>query len=172
MHVDWRFTLMHLMIWWSFACRWTETLDIRKPYPIEDDPGCRKCGKCRVSCPVIVEGSKFTSTNTQRTYKIRKNLNCDSSYVIYLATCKNCKGQYVGKSTTPFKKRHSNHKQEIKKKYGGLRHHYGGDGGWGYQNFSVQIIDQVEKGDTVALADKEVFWQNQIEFIQTKILLV
>ena len=135
---------------------------IRKPYPIEDDPGCRKCGKCRVSCPVIVEGSKFTSTNTQRTYKIRKHLNCDSSYVIYLATCKRCGGQYVGKSTTPFKKRHSNHKQEIKKKYGGLGHHYGGDGGCSYQNFSVQIIDQVEKGDAVALANKEVFWQNQL----------
>ena len=73
-----------------------------------------------------------------------------------------CKGQYVGKSTTPFKKRHSNHKQEIKKKYGGLGHHYGGAGGCGYENFTVQIIDQVEEGEHFALADKEVFWQNQL----------
>ena len=70
---------------------------IRKPYVVENDPGCRKCGKCRVSCPVLVEGVKFTSTNTKRTYSIKKQLNCDSSYVIYFATCKNCKGQYVGK---------------------------------------------------------------------------
>ena len=34
-------------------------------------------------------------------------------------------GQYVGKGETPFKLRHSNHKQEIKKKIGGLGHHYG-----------------------------------------------
>ena len=32
----------------------------------------------------------------------------------------------------------------------------------GYANFSVQIIDQVEEGDKKALADKEVFWQNQL----------
>ena len=70
--------------------------------------------------PVLVEALNFKSTNTQRSYKIKQKLNCDSSYVIYLATCQKCKGQYVGKSTTPFKKRHSNHKQEIKKQYGGL----------------------------------------------------
>ena len=129
---------------------------------MEENPGCSKCGKCRVSCPVLVEEVKFSSTNTNRTYNIKKKLNCDSSYVIYLATCKKCRGQYVGKSTTPFKKRHSNHKQEIKRKYGGLDHHYGGNGGCGYENFSVQIIDQVEEGDKVALGDREVFWQNQL----------
>ena len=67
----------------------------------------------------------------------------------------------MGKSTTPFKKRHSNHKQEIKRKYGGLGHHYGGNG-CGYENLSVQIIDQVDEGDSLALAEKEVFWQNQL----------
>ena len=35
----------------------------RKPYSV-DDPGCSKCGKCKVSCPVMEEGSKFRSTNT------------------------------------------------------------------------------------------------------------
>ena len=127
----------------------------------EVDSGCSKCGKCRVSCPVIQEGGKFSSTNTKRTYPIKRKLNCDSCFVIYLATCKKCRGQYVGKSEPPFKRRHSNHKQEIKRKYGGLGHHYGGTG-CGYENFSVQIIDQVEQGDKVALAEKEVYWQNQL----------
>ena len=50
------------------------------------------------------------------------------------------------------------------KEYVGLGHYYGGDEGCGcgYDNFSVQIIDQVEEGDRKALADKEVFWQNQL----------
>ena len=133
----------------------------KKPHPKVDNPGCNKCGRCRVSCPVMVEGGKFRSTNTGKTYPIRKKLDCDSSYVIYLVTCKKCRGQYVGKSQTPFKKRHSNHKQEIKRKYGGLGHHYGGNG-CGYENVSVQIIDQVDQGDPMALAEKEVFWQNQL----------
>ena len=52
--------------------------------------------------------------------------------------------------------------QEIKKSYGGLGHHYGGERGCGYENFSVQIIDQVEERDKVASAEKEVYWQNQL----------
>ena len=67
----------------------------------------------------------------------------------------------MGKSTTIFKKRHSNHKQEVKREYGGLGHHYGGQG-CGYENISIQIIEQVEVGDHKALAVREVYWQNQL----------
>ena len=67
----------------------------------------------------------------------------------------------MGKSQTPFKKRHSNHKQEIKNKIGGLGHHYGGNS-CSYENLSVQLIDQVEVGDKLRLAEKEVYWQNQL----------
>ena len=81
--------------------------------------------------------------------------------MIYLATCKKCKGQYVGKSQTPFKMRHSNHKQEVKKQVGGLGQHYGGTG-CGYTNISIQIIDQVKEGDTRALEKQERYWQNQL----------
>jgi hypothetical protein len=59
-----------------------------KSKPKESEAGCAKCGKCRVSCPVLKEGKFFTSTNTERTYPIRQKLTCNSSYVIYLATCK------------------------------------------------------------------------------------
>ena len=67
----------------------------------------------------------------------------------------------MGKSQTPFKLRHSNHKQEIKTKIGGLGNHYGGQG-CGYENLKIQIIDQVEIGDTEALAEAEVFSENQL----------
>ena len=67
----------------------------------------------------------------------------------------------MGKSTTPFKKRHSNHKREIKNKKGGLGHHYGGDG-CGYDNISIQLIERVEEGDQQALVEREIFWQNQL----------
>ena len=134
---------------------------IRPQKTCEENPGCSKCKKCRVSCPIIKEGGTFKSTNTGRTYKIKQKVNCDSSFVIYLATCGKCRGQYVGKSQTPFKKRHSNHKQEIKKKIGGLGQHYGG-GGCGYQNLSIQIIEQVAEGDIKALENQEVYWQNQL----------
>ena len=129
--------------------------------PTVENPGCWKCKRCKVACPVLVEGQTFTSTNTRKTYRIRKFLTCTSQFVIYLATCKKCGGQYVGKSTTPFKTRHSNHKQEIKHLTGGLGNHYGGSG-CGYENLSIQIIDQVELGNKKALAEAEVYWQHQL----------
>ena len=129
--------------------------------PSENDPGCFKCGKCKVSCPILTEGVNFSSTNTKKTYKIHHHLNCDSQFVIYLATCQKCEGQYVGKSQTPFKRRHSNHKQEVKRQYGGLGKHYGGQG-CGYESLRIQIIDQVEDGKAEALAEAEIYWQNQL----------
>ena len=78
------------------------------------DAGCFKCNHCRVSCPILKETKQFSSTNTKRKYWIKERMDCDSPFVIYLATCNRCHGQYVGKSVTPFKQRHSNHKQEIK----------------------------------------------------------
>ena len=119
------------------------------------------CGRCRVSSPIIKEGDTFTSTNTRKTYNIRQNMDCTSSYVIYLGTCEKCGGQYVGKSQTPLKVRHSNHKQEIKKKIGRWGQHYGGKG-CGYESISIQIIDQVKIGDNFALKDQEIYWQTQL----------
>ena len=133
----------------------------------ETDPGCFKCGKnCHV-CKILTEGKYFTSKNTGRRYTMQQRITCDSSFVIYLGSCLKCGGQYVGKSTQQFKRRHSGHKQEIKNMIGGLGHHYGGPRGCGYSNISIQIIEKVKQGDHAQLAKREVYWQNQTRcFVQ------
>ena len=68
----------------------------------------------------------------------------------------------MGKSKNSFKVRHSGHKQETKKQTGGVGAHYGGRGGCGYQNLSIIIIEQVERGDLELLAEREVYWQHQL----------
>ena len=126
------------------------------------DAGSFKCNRCTVSCPILIESSKFTSTNTGKAYRIRQRLTCDSPYVLYLATCRKCKGQYVGKSVTPFKKRHSNHRQEIRHGRGGLGQHYGPKSKCSYEDLSIVLIEQVEIGDRVKLARREQYWQWQL----------
>ena len=111
---------------------------------------------------MLKEGDIFKSTRTKKVYKMKQKLTCDSDWVIYLITCKKCEGQYVGKSKTIFKKRHSNHKQEVKNKIGGLGHHYGDVGGCGYPNMSIQIIEQIKHKNMKNLAIREQFWQNQL----------
>ena len=68
----------------------------------------------------------------------------------------------MGKSTQKLKQRHSGHKQEIKNKIGGLGGHYSGISGCGYDQMSLQIIDQVEIGDEQALANCKTYWQHQL----------
>ena len=130
--------------------------------PSEAEKGCFKCKKCRVACPIVKEGKTFKSTNTGRVYPIKQRLTCTSQYIVYLATCRKCMGQYVGKSTQQFRRRHSGHKQEVKNKIGGLGHHYGGARGCGYEAIQIQIIDQVEFGDDIKLAECELYWQSQL----------
>ena len=98
--------------------------------------GCKKCNKCH-ACPKIEETRTFRSTNTKKTYNIKQAVNCFSNWVIYLVTCQRCYGQYVGKSKTPFKVRHSNHKQEIRKGVGGLGHYYGAAKGCAYNKIHL-----------------------------------
>ena len=129
---------------------------------IPPDAGCHKCNRCKVVCPILKEGNKFKSTNTGKIYPIRQRVDCDSDWVIYLVTCKKCQGQYVGKSKTKFKIRHSNHKQEIKKKVGGLGHHYGPGCQCTYEHVQIQIIEQIEKTNFEFLAERELHWQHQL----------
>ena len=134
---------------------------------IEINPGCYKCEKNCHTCKILKEGKHFWSTNSGRRYKIQQKVSCESSFVVYLGTCLQCSGQYVGKSTQQFKRRHSGHKQEIKNIIGGLGHHYGGPRGCGYNNVSMQIIEKVKQGDHAKLANREVYWQNEIRcFVQ------
>ena len=134
---------------------------------VVNNPGCFKCEKNCHACKILVEGKYFTSKNSSRKYPIKQKVSCNSAFVIYLGTCLKCGGQYVGKSTQQFRRRHSGHKQEIKNIIGGLGHHYGGPRGCGYDNISMQIIEQVGQGDHAQLARREVYWQNQIRcFVQ------
>ena len=128
----------------------------------DTDVGCSKCKKKCHACKILLEGKTFQSTNTRKTYKIQQKINCQSSFIIYLGTCQKCHGQYIGKSTQPFTRRHSGHKQEIKNKIGGLGQHYGGNNGCGYENLRVTIIEQVEIGNHGVLAKREIYWQNQL----------
>ena len=95
---------------------------LREPM-FEKGSGSHKCKECH-ACTKVKVTNKFTSVNTKRSYEIRKKLDCDSKFVIYLVQCLNCLGLYVGKSEWAFKVRHSNHKQEVKNNHGGLGQHF------------------------------------------------
>ena len=68
--------------------------------------GCFKCSKkCDLCKNFLKEDKIFYSARTDGYYTIRQHLGCKSKNVIYLATCKKCKVQYVGSTSNEFKVR-------------------------------------------------------------------
>ena len=66
----------------------------------------------------------FTSSNTKREYKIRRNYTCTSRWVIYLVTCSACNIQYVGQTRQEMRQRHYGHRSDIKNGIAGLGSHF------------------------------------------------
>ena len=78
-------------------------------------------GKCTPSltnkktlcCKQVVHTTLFKSNQKNRIFQIYHNLNCKSTYVIYLLECTKCKIQYVGKTETEFNIRLNNHQKDV-----------------------------------------------------------
>ena len=78
-------------------------------------PGMKKCGKSLCgSCPYIIEGSEIKHKNG--TWKIVKEVNCETSNCIYLIECQkdNCRKQYIGETKREIRERIAEHKQYIR----------------------------------------------------------
>ena len=116
-------------------------------------------GRACMLCPKLKESRSFTSTFTGLQYNIRHSLTCKSTYVVYLVTCKACSAQYTGKTTEAMHKRHTGHRREIEDQSTPLGRHCAK---FGYQNFSLQIIDCVRHGKDEALQIVEGIWQNRL----------
>merc|ERR1712030_9077 len=81
----------------------------------------KECFCCR---RIANDVSKYTSTVTKQSYTIDGNYTCKTNNCIYLVTCEICKEQYVGKTPMSLKKRHKEHRNDIKSNRCGLGMHF------------------------------------------------
>ncbi len=65
---------------------------------------CKICSACENA----IKTDSFTSTTTQKTFKIKETITCSSSFVIYLISCP-CGLQYIGKTNRQLKIRINEH---------------------------------------------------------------
>ena len=118
----------------------------------------------------MVFSSTFVYTVTGKKYYIRGNFTCNSTNVIYLVECINCKCQYVG-FVTSFKQRFRILKSDIKTKKdrcGTARHFHficcHPINPHGY--LKVQLIEQVfcdaSKDIESILWEREKYWECQL----------
>lgn len=63
------------------------------------------CGSRCETCLCMKTGNSFKSTNTGQEYQLHFNLDCTSTGIIYLITCKRCGIQYVGQTSRSLRER-------------------------------------------------------------------
>ena len=130
--------------------------------------------RCQV-CKYLEPGERFTSYRTGKSYTINYELDCNSSNVVYLLSCKVCHAQYVGSTTTKFRLRFNNHKArfrahsrlsfEGRNKDDLLYRHFFGPGHHGLEDVSIQLIDRVSREES-ALRVKEGQWAYRLNCIR------
>jgi len=117
----------------------------------------KKC-KC---CTVITMTNTFQSTVTNNEYIIANNMNCSTSHIIYLITCKKCKKQYVGETKRKLKERATDHRSAIKtKKSTAIGIHFN-DIFHSIKDFSIIPIEQ--ELDIDNRKKRELFWIKELQ---------
>ena len=144
-----------------------------KVAPLEKKKGCcRPCGgtRCEI-CKHVVTTETFRSFSTQREYCIKPdNLNCRSSNVVYLFSCKACSKQYTG-STESFRSRFNNYKSAHRSfikgntvKQASFHAHFEDDKHHGISDWEITLIDQTDSVND--LRRRESFWQYERDTFQ------
>lgn len=66
--------------------------------------GCFRCGEARCGlCKFISSANNFISYSNSKTFNITTLTNCNTTHVVYLAGCTECRLQYVGCTTSKAK---------------------------------------------------------------------
>ena len=65
-------------------------------------------------CKQVVSTTSFKRNQTNRVFKIFHNINCKSTFLIYLLECNICNIQYVGKSEATFNIHLNNRRKDVK----------------------------------------------------------
>jgi len=133
--------------------------------------GAGPCGGKRcITCNNIATCQNFTSSQTNETFAINSILDCNSSNIIYLYTCKFCHVQYVGETGNSLRDRANRHRAAICARNPSSAlfthledYHAHQIKKWNDQHFILIPIEQVEEKSSKILTKmerlkRETFW--------------
>ena len=122
--------------------------------------------RCTISCNVCIymDFSKAIKSRTGETFKMTGQYCCQTTSIVYLATCTQCKIQYVGQSGRRFHDRIMEHLRYIRHGQHALGNHYSGR--CESKNLLVKVIEKVTPDSEHLRLQREKYW---IEKLDTKI---
>lgn len=118
-------------------------------------------------CDDVRESSSVISNTTKFVFKLHHNMDCNSSNLIYLVNCKECKKQYIGKTKNSLRRRAHGHRNDIiHKRFAQCETatHFN-TGACTLEDFQITPIFQCPKFDDLTLRAK-VLHQTEQHFIR------
>ena len=114
----------------------------------------------------VVSTTSFKSNQTNRVFKIFHNINCKSTFLIYLHECNICNIQYVGKIETTLNIPLNNHRKDVKDQNAlPVDKHFTLPGHHFNKNAKFTLIEKLTNRNKVAnetlkekLKNRENFW--------------
>ena len=125
----------------------------------------RKCGKWCTTCPYVKEGKEVKIDN-QKTWKLKKNFNCETKDIVYLIECIKCKQRYIGESKRGLKYRLADHRGYVNREY--LNTPTGAHfntPGHSLSDLSVTILEQMKNKDDIYRKEREKYFMNKFNTI-------
>ena len=135
---------------------------------VVDDPA-HTTGKCTVCCGSVRcktcqhmhAGSTFVSYVLRKQYYIvssNSSMDCTTSNVVYLISCRRCGVQYIGETSQLIRKRFANHKNRLKNMTNlYLYNHFSSDG-HSVDDICIMPIEKVASNRL----DREDFWCREL----------
>ena len=130
-----------------------------------------KCLKTRCKLDIYVpDRGTFFGEQTRNKYQMAENLNCDSSNIVYVITCKKCRKQYVGETQNSLRQRAANHLSSIRLKHDvPVAQHFNTQGHSVKDHFEIMPIEKIPFLTSAAdtkhkRLERESFW---IQTLQT-----
>ncbi|XP_061103529.1 nuclear GTPase SLIP-GC-like isoform X2 [Conger conger] len=134
------------------------TADTRRGIHQCNSQGC-------ICCKHILKGSDlFQSAATGNIYEIPQSLTCKTPSVIYVIQCKECKVQYVGKTSTTLQKRFKDHRSSIRKcQHRPIPDHFTKNG-HRLDDLIIYPIEQVT--GSKELSERELHWIRVLDTVE------
>ena len=135
--------------------------------PKDSSPaGCFKCAarKCIICQNHLVSTTSFTSARTQQHFTIRCHLTCQSSNIIYLIDCRQCKNiQYVGETGKTLQNRFYHHRSDIKTRKSTLVAQHFNSKNHTLADLACTAIEQIRQPDPQIRKQKEKYWRHKLK---------
>ena len=114
--------------------------------------------RCHI-CKFVKEGRNFSNRMGNKKYFINYDFDCESRGIVYLLECEKCCKQYIGSTTTSFRKRFNNHKSSLVRYGMGQRgipgkhlYEHVFEGHKGFDHVMVNIVDKTDFSFFVCLS--------------------